>query len=54
MLMYIAFGWVLASLGLYYYLVKTAEEVPFSECMDCMLSGCKECNAAKTELKIAA
>lgn len=38
----IAIGWLVASIGLYSYLVATAEECD-SECFDCRELSCRAC-----------
>ncbi len=58
--MWIAFaiGWLLGSIGLYIYLVKTAREPQRGECMECHRSECTDCphlvGTQQEELKRAA
>ena len=42
-------GWVLGSVSLYVYLVMTAKEPPFPECMDCNETSCDKCIAGESE-----
>lgn len=36
-------GWILGSVTLYSYLVITADDTPYPECMDCRKAECGNC-----------
>lgn len=36
-------GWLLGSLTLYAYLVLTAKQMPYQECMNCDEGSCEDC-----------
>lgn len=36
-------GWILGSVSLYSYLLLTAKETPYPECMDCHKGSCEGC-----------
>ena len=37
-------GWVMGSFSLYAFLVLTAREAPYPECLDCGAEGCEDCS----------
>ena len=39
----LAAGWLIGSISLYVYLVRTAREPRFEDCMDCDLPECTSC-----------
>ena len=48
-------GWLLGSLAMYTYMVLTAREPPYPECMDCDEQSCGDCvPPSEEEYRIAA
>jgi hypothetical protein len=44
-------GWFLGSVLIYSYLLVTAKETPFPECMDCHASECVNCSHASSSIQ---
>lgn len=51
MLLAFIVGWVLGSFSLYSYIVLTAKEPPYPECMDCHEPSCDDCEVLVGEQK---
>jgi hypothetical protein len=49
MILAFVIGWILGSISLYSYLVMTAQEPPYPECMDCENVQCGGCPFLATD-----